>query len=286
VFRWSPLLPGADCLQARRSTGTPCRRRHRGRLRSAAAPVAAKRFLVLRPPLHPCTARPDMGVAQASAHRSAAGSETSMGPQRACHPRGWRLPVRPAQRYDGPPHSGPALARVRKVRSLIEQSVVSPITTALGSLLDHPPRISGRRHGGGLAARGPVLVVAASADRQDQRESGDAGRGTPGAVPGRGGGGLPDRRPAQMAGVRALRRVRPAVPRPPSGSVGPRPGRGVPRGPRWHSGLEPADYAVHLTRRARGLPMWFSLATHGATAYREAISRCLALAGRSRPRSP
>ncbi|MFD5337755.1 hypothetical protein [Streptomyces hawaiiensis] len=24
--------------------------------------------------------------------------------------------------------------------------------------------------------------------------------------------------------------------------------------------------------------MWFSLATHGATAYREAISRCLALA--------
>ncbi|MER8041717.1 pyridoxal-dependent decarboxylase [Streptomyces sp. NPDC094032] len=39
----------------------------------------------------------------------------------------------------------------------------------------------------------------------------------------------------------------------------------------------PRDYALHLTRRARGLPMWFSLATHGAGAYRAAISQSLRL---------
>ncbi|MCF8541045.1 MAG: aspartate aminotransferase family protein, partial [Aurantimicrobium sp.] len=33
----------------------------------------------------------------------------------------------------------------------------------------------------------------------------------------------------------------------------------------------PSDFAVHLSRRARGLPLWFSLATHGVAAYREAI---------------
>ena len=33
----------------------------------------------------------------------------------------------------------------------------------------------------------------------------------------------------------------------------------------------PTDYAYHLTRRARGLPLWFSLAVHGVDAYREAI---------------
>lgn len=35
----------------------------------------------------------------------------------------------------------------------------------------------------------------------------------------------------------------------------------------------PSDYALHLTRRARGLPLWFSLAAHGATAYEKAIAR-------------
>ncbi|MEI5582320.1 MULTISPECIES: pyridoxal phosphate-dependent decarboxylase family protein [unclassified Agromyces] len=40
----------------------------------------------------------------------------------------------------------------------------------------------------------------------------------------------------------------------------------------------PSDYAAHLTRRARGLPLWFSLATHGAAAYREAISASIRLA--------
>ncbi len=33
----------------------------------------------------------------------------------------------------------------------------------------------------------------------------------------------------------------------------------------------PTDYAYHLTRRARGLPLWFSLSVHGVRAYSEAI---------------
>jgi L-2,4-diaminobutyrate decarboxylase len=41
---------------------------------------------------------------------------------------------------------------------------------------------------------------------------------------------------------------------------------------------DPSDYAVHLTRRARGLPFWFSLAAHGTRAYTEAIERTLAVA--------
>ncbi|MEJ1154177.1 MULTISPECIES: pyridoxal phosphate-dependent decarboxylase family protein [Microbacterium] len=42
----------------------------------------------------------------------------------------------------------------------------------------------------------------------------------------------------------------------------------------------PSDYAVHLTRRPRGLPLWFSLATYGAAAYRDAITASLELAQR------
>ena len=34
----------------------------------------------------------------------------------------------------------------------------------------------------------------------------------------------------------------------------------------------PSDYALHLTRRARGLPLWYSLATHGTRAYGNAIA--------------
>jgi glutamate/tyrosine decarboxylase-like PLP-dependent enzyme len=37
----------------------------------------------------------------------------------------------------------------------------------------------------------------------------------------------------------------------------------------------PADLAVHLSRRARGLPFWFSLATHGTARYTAAIERSL-----------
>jgi L-2,4-diaminobutyrate decarboxylase len=39
-----------------------------------------------------------------------------------------------------------------------------------------------------------------------------------------------------------------------------------------------SDYAHHLSRRARGLPLWFSLATHGTAAYREAIETTLRVA--------
>jgi glutamate/tyrosine decarboxylase-like PLP-dependent enzyme len=40
----------------------------------------------------------------------------------------------------------------------------------------------------------------------------------------------------------------------------------------------PTDYAYHLTRRARGLPLWFSLAVNGVDAYREAIEAAVRLA--------
>lgn len=37
----------------------------------------------------------------------------------------------------------------------------------------------------------------------------------------------------------------------------------------------PSDYAFHLSRRARGLPLWFSLVTHGTDAYRDAVETTL-----------
>ena len=40
----------------------------------------------------------------------------------------------------------------------------------------------------------------------------------------------------------------------------------------------PSDFAHHLSRRARGLPFWFSLATHGTDAYRDAVETTLAVA--------
>ena len=40
----------------------------------------------------------------------------------------------------------------------------------------------------------------------------------------------------------------------------------------------PSDYAYNLTRRPRGLPLWFSLATHGVRAYREAVTHNVELA--------
>jgi glutamate/tyrosine decarboxylase-like PLP-dependent enzyme len=43
--------------------------------------------------------------------------------------------------------------------------------------------------------------------------------------------------------------------------------------PEWN----PSDFAYHLTRRARGLPFWFSLATHGTNAYASAIETTLQL---------
>jgi glutamate/tyrosine decarboxylase-like PLP-dependent enzyme len=40
----------------------------------------------------------------------------------------------------------------------------------------------------------------------------------------------------------------------------------------------PSDYAIHLTRRTRGLPFWFSLAAHGTDAYSEAMEKSLEVA--------
>ena len=40
----------------------------------------------------------------------------------------------------------------------------------------------------------------------------------------------------------------------------------------------PSDFAIQLTRRARGLPFWFSLAVHGTDAYRDAVEQTLAVA--------
>jgi glutamate/tyrosine decarboxylase-like PLP-dependent enzyme len=40
----------------------------------------------------------------------------------------------------------------------------------------------------------------------------------------------------------------------------------------------PSDYAYHLTRRARGLPLWFSMAVNGLDAYRDAVEAGLSIA--------
>jgi glutamate/tyrosine decarboxylase-like PLP-dependent enzyme len=46
----------------------------------------------------------------------------------------------------------------------------------------------------------------------------------------------------------------------------------------------PSDYAFHLTRRARGLPLWFSMAVNGLDAYRDAVEAGLAIARRAAER--
>ncbi|MFA7448587.1 MAG: aminotransferase class V-fold PLP-dependent enzyme [Weeksellaceae bacterium] len=44
------------------------------------------------------------------------------------------------------------------------------------------------------------------------------------------------------------------------------------------NGFNPSDYQVQLTRRVRGLPLWFSLAMHGIDRYKEAIEWDIKLA--------
>ena len=46
----------------------------------------------------------------------------------------------------------------------------------------------------------------------------------------------------------------------------------------------PSDYAYHLTRRARGLPLWFSMAVNGLDAYVDAVEAGLAIAARAAER--
>ncbi len=43
-------------------------------------------------------------------------------------------------------------------------------------------------------------------------------------------------------------------------------------------GFNPADYQIQLTRRVRGLPLWFSLAMHGTKRYTQAVERGIELA--------
>lgn len=43
-------------------------------------------------------------------------------------------------------------------------------------------------------------------------------------------------------------------------------------------GFNPADYQIQLTRRIRGMPLWFSLAMHGTEKYRNAVERGIELA--------
>jgi L-2,4-diaminobutyrate decarboxylase len=42
--------------------------------------------------------------------------------------------------------------------------------------------------------------------------------------------------------------------------------------------LNPSDLGIHMTRRVRGLPLWFSLVAHGTAAYDAAVTRGIELA--------
>jgi aromatic-L-amino-acid/L-tryptophan decarboxylase len=43
----------------------------------------------------------------------------------------------------------------------------------------------------------------------------------------------------------------------------------------------PSDFGIHLSRRARGLPFWFSLVTNGSAAYESAVQHAIDLAQRT-----
>jgi len=48
-----------------------------------------------------------------------------------------------------------------------------------------------------------------------------------------------------------------------------------------HYEWNPSDFAIHLSRRARGLPFWFSLVTYGTEAYETAVQAAVDLALRT-----
>ena len=71
----------------------------------------------------------------------------------------------------------------------------------------------------------------------------------------------------QDAAYLSVFRTAPRAPgQPPAGGRG---GGGEP----WN----PTDYAFQLSRRSRGMPLWFSLAVHGTDAYRRAVEAALAI---------
>ncbi len=51
-----------------------------------------------------------------------------------------------------------------------------------------------------------------------------------------------------------------------------------------HFDWNPSDFAIHLSRRARGLPVWFSLVTYGVRAYESATQAAIDLAHRAAAR--
>jgi len=48
-----------------------------------------------------------------------------------------------------------------------------------------------------------------------------------------------------------------------------------------HYEWNPSDFAIHLSRRARGLPFWFSLVTNGTAAYESAVQCAVDIAHRT-----
>jgi aromatic-L-amino-acid decarboxylase len=48
-----------------------------------------------------------------------------------------------------------------------------------------------------------------------------------------------------------------------------------------HYEWNPSDFAIHLSRRARGLPFWYSLVTNGTAAYESAVQCAVDLAHRT-----
>jgi len=57
-------------------------------------------------------------------------------------------------------------------------------------------------------------------------------------------------------------------------------GSNTPVAPSLNDQSDPKNFALHLSRRPRGLPLWFSLSSHGTDAYRLAVESSLDLAQR------
>ena len=92
------------------------------------------------------------------------------------------------------------------------------------------------------------------------------------------------RRSPQVA-LRTARLLRLAVSQSDGRAQGPRPAGELPRCPARRHGRElhwnPSDFGIHLSRRARGLPFWFSLVTNGTAAYQSAVQTAIDLAQRT-----